>query len=148
MADDVFSPDFGQDSYYRGGRRMRRVFKAFEKPSRTKQSEVANTDLKTLVARYRISGQQPPPQRYADVSNFPKSRLEMYQTLEAGLEAFYSLPQEIQTAVGGDPRLLDQWISANPELALKYMSANAEPATPAEPVPPADAGGESGQGDV
>lgn len=119
-----------------------RVSKGFNNPSKTRQSEMANTDLKKLVERFRISGQLPPPQRYLDVSTLPKSRLEAFQAMQAGAEAFESLPLKVRQAVNHDPRGLEDWILGNPQLAAEYglLENLSTPPSPENPTSSGDPG--------
>lgn len=122
-----------------------RVQKHFYKPSLTRRSEMPSTDLKALVRRYQQAGALPPSQlQYGDVSALPKSRLEAMEALEAAREAFQSLPLKVRQAVNHDPRLLEQWIVANPQLAVEYGLAVEVPKS-SSPANPSSSGG-AGEG--
>lgn len=122
-----------------------RVQKVFNKPSKTRASEVANTNLKALVDRFRLSGGFAPPMQYGDVSDLPTSRLEAMEVIQAASDAFYDLPLKVRQAVGHDPRNLDTFIAGNPELARQFglLAQASTPTIPAEQSQPADAGGEN-----
>lgn len=123
-----------------------RVSKGFSKPSKTRQSEMVNTDLKKLVERFRISGQSAPPQRFLDVSTLPKSRLEAFEAMQAGREAFESLPLKVRQAVDHDPRRLEDWILGNPQLAAEHgLLENLQ--TPPSPENPSSSG-DPGEGNA
>lgn len=130
-----------------------RVVKVFTKPSKTRASEMASTDLKSLVHRFRLSGQSPPPMQYADFTGMPQSRLEAMQRLQDAREAFEALPLKVRQAVGHDPRGLEAWIYSNPKLAAEYgllepVSQPAPSSSPAKQASSADAGEGESQGDA
>lgn len=114
--DDRVDPDFSVAVH----RPFPRVQKHFTRPSKTRQSEIASVDLKSIVRRYQQAGALPPSSlQFADVSNLPKDRLEAMNVISDALEAFQDLPLKVRQAVGHDPRLLEEWIRSNPQLAVE-----------------------------
>nr|QJB20486.1 MAG: internal scaffolding protein [Microvirus sp.] len=130
-----------------------RVSLQFKKPSKTRASEMASTNLKALVERFRISGQAPPPMQFGDATGLPGSRLEAMERLQAAQDAFNDLPFKVRQAVGHDPRGLEAWIASNPQLAAEYgllepVSPPPQPSSPAKQASSADAGEGESQGDA
>lgn len=126
-----------------------RVQKVFNKPSLTRQSEMASTDLHGLVRRYGMSGGIPPSSlRFGDVTGLPESRLEAFERIQQAKEAFDALPLKVRQAVGHDSRRLEDWIVANPELARELLNDHMEPVQPAVPKPsPANPTSSGGAGE-
>lgn len=116
-----------------------RVQVEFTEPTRTRHSESVYTDLNTIVAKYQKAGALPPSDLlYGDVSDFPVDRLEALQRIDAAREAFESLPFKVRQAVDHDPRLLEQWIAANPAQArefglLRPVDLAPQPSSPETP---------------
>lgn len=106
-------------------------------PTRTKQEFKKEVNINEIVARMR-RGIVPPPwmtsatPRYGDFTNLPVSFQEAHAIMQAGQEAFASLPLEFRRALDHDPRNLDR---APRELyeqfGLLKKSDSAEQASPA-----------------
>lgn len=95
-----------------------RVQVEFTEPTRTRNSETPSTDLKSIVARYQKVGALPPmDMQFGDLTDLPTTRLDAMELMAAGAAAFADLPFKIRQAINHDPRLLEQWIVANPDQA-------------------------------
>lgn len=127
-----------------------RVGKTFTKPSKTRVSEMASTDLGALVRRFKMAGGIPPSQlRFGDVSGLPTSRLEAMTRIDAAMDAFNELPLKVRQAVNHDPRRLEDWLVSNPQLAAEYglVTISDEKSSPANPTSSGGAGeGKKGGG--
>lgn len=134
------------------GRPYPRVQKHFLKPSKTRASEMASTDLKTIVSRWRLAGAPPPSHsQYGDTTTLPTTRLEAMLRIDAAQDAFRSLPLKVRQAIGHDYRNLEAWIAANPQLAVEagLIEVTSLKSSPANPTSSADAEeGKKGSGEA
>lgn len=130
-----------------GGRPFPRVQLEFKLPSKTRASELANTDLKTLVNRFRLAGALPPNHlSYGDTTQFPTTRLEAMEKLQAAADAFSAFPLKVRQALNHDPRnLTPAWVGANPQLAYEAGLIELPKAPAPSPANPTSSGG-AGEG--
>lgn len=119
-----------------------RLQKAFEKPSLTRGSETANTDIKALVRRYgginAVSNAALRPENFQDISNIPRDRIGAVLQINEANNLFKELPLKVRQAIDHDPRKLEAWIQANPQLSMEYgLLVETKPApSPENPEPP------------
>lgn len=134
-----------------------RVALRFEQPTRTRHSEAAALHLPSIVARYAprdIRGRidldalvQDPSRQYGDVTDLPTSRLEAMERIRDSIEAFQELPFKLRQSINHDPRLLEQWIVANPQQAFEYGLLQPHPQSSPPPSPPSSGTDEGKKGD-
>lgn len=121
-------------------RPSRRVQLEFTLPTRTRGSETASTDLKTIVRRYQQVGALPPSHlQFGDATELPASRLEAMEIIAQARAAFESLPLKVRQAIDHDPRRLEDWMNSNPDLAREYglfTEASPQPSPPPSPPHP------------
>lgn len=145
----TLNPDFPDGVVFEGKlpkRPHRRVSVDFVLPTRTRHSETAATDLKSIVARYQKVGSLPPmDMQFGDVSELPTDRLEAMEIMAAAAAAFADLPFKVRQAINHDPRLLEQWIVGNPAQAREYGLLAPLPQQASPPKAPSSSGTDEGE---
>lgn len=113
--------------------------------SLTDQSQAADADINTIMARYEKTGTVPGLDRqpiYGDFSDLP-SFMEAHETIRLASEAFAALPSRVRAEFDNDPARFVEF--AQDERNVEQMRAwgLAEPldepvVRPVPPAPPAD----------
>lgn len=123
----------------------------FTEPSRTKQSELADSDINNIMARYALTGVAPAPHRgeplYGDFCDVEDYQVSLNKVMAAE-ERFASLPSELRKRFDYDPQNMINFIldEKNREECIKLGFVNntsgsvSEPAnhSPAVPLAPAE----------
>lgn len=102
-------------------------FNYAEHPGRTKQADQKGTDLKSIVDKWRRTGEHPPLSRspkdavYADFSNVD-DYLQAIQKVHRAAEAFENLPARIRDHFENDPAdLVDAWHDPTRRSELEHL---------------------------
>ncbi len=128
----------------------------FIEPSRTKQSELADSDINNIMARYALTGVAPAPHRgeplYGDFSDVEDYQVSLNKVMAAE-ERFASLPSELRKKFDYNPQNMINFIldENNREECVKLgfinnnISSDSEPAnsSPVIPLVPAEGGSAS-----
>ena len=82
------------------------VHKTFSKPSRTRQSEAAETDINAIVRKYQTTGVITHVNKRAPFYGDDTQAVSLQQAFEVAMtaaDAFESLPAAVRKASGNDP---------------------------------------------
>lgn len=101
----------------------------FTEPSRTKQSELADSDINNIMSRYALTGVAPSPHRgkplYGDFSDLEDYQASLNKVISAE-ERFNSLPVELRKKFDYNPQNMINFIldENNKEECIKYGFIN------------------------
>lgn len=111
-----------------------------ELPSRTKQSFRDECDINTIVRRFGLTGEMPPPlsPQFGDFSNVVDFQTAMNAIRHAG-ESFMTLPASLRSRFDNDPSKLIAFLEnkANFDEAVKLGLVNPPPLPVQQEAPPA-----------
>lgn len=116
----------------------------FTEPSRTKQSELADSDINNIMARYALTGVAPVPHRgeplYGDFSDVEDYQVSLNKVMAAE-ERFASLPSELRKKFDYNPQNMINFIldEKNREECVKLGFINDNSSSAPEPVNPSPA---------
>jgi len=116
-----------------------------EDPSLTDQSQAADADINTIMARYEKTGTLPDygqSPMYGDFSDMP-TFMEAQEVLRRGSEAFAALPSRVRAEFDNDPAQFVAFASDPGNVDQMRIWGLAKPldepeVTPAPPAPPAE----------
>lgn len=123
----------------------------FTEPSRTKQSELDDSDINNIMARYALTGVAPAPHRgeplYGDFSDVEDYQVSLNKVMAAE-ERFASLPSELRKKFDYNPQNMINFIldEKNREECINLGFINAPVGNSLDsPVQPQQQGQQQGQ---